>query len=257
MKKVIAMSKTIKGHCILLAWLTGLFALMVLPSCEKEKEDLSKGFSKELQSLVPDSTIQLLRDMGMIIHEGKNPPIIEGKFYLAPNLMDSSNVPNETREKGHRFADYRLYFHHQNNKDLTIKLNSEALHILSDDTLVIGSSVGEGGFLSGNGKEFSVFIISEGETYHNDKQDTARYRSLGLYSGELTPEGIKNYQKAFLMLDDYGDEFDLYIPVNTGRIFHDGDFLARRLTNSEWKIKNSVIFSSDSPVLPSMMEEGR
>jgi hypothetical protein len=248
--------KTTKLQKLIALAVIGLFAILIMPSCEEE-EDLSVGFSEEIENFVPDSTIQLLRDLGMIIHEGKEPPSLVGKYYLTPNLMDSSNVPNESRQSGHRFADYRLHFHNQNNEKLSIELDTEGLNTSQSDTTIISSSIGNGGFLSGYDNEFSVFIISETESYHNNNQDTARIRMLRLYSGEIAPEGIKYFKSSLLVLDDYGDEFDVYIPINTGRIFHDGDSLAHRLSDSEWQTKYFHITTPENSALPSVVDDGR
>ncbi len=150
----------LRQKIILISVIILLHAIMIMQSCQKEKDDLSTGFTDDIKNVVPDSTIKMLRDLGMIIYEGKKPPIIEGKFHFAPNLMDSSNVPNERHKKGHKFADYKYFLYQQNSSDLIIKMDSKALSIFSGDTSVIGSSIGEGGFLSGYGNEFSVFIIS-------------------------------------------------------------------------------------------------
>lgn len=249
--------KTTKLQKLIALAVMALFAILIMPSCEEE-EDLSVGFSEEIENFVPDSTIQLLRDLGMIIHEGKQPPSLVGKYYLTPHLMDSSNVPNESYDVGDQFVDYRLYFHNQNNEELSIELDTEGLSTSQSDTTIIISSIGNGGFLSGYDNEFSVFIISEGEQYLNNNQDTARTRMLELYSGEIAPEGIKYLKNAILMLDDYGDEFDLYIPINTGRIFHDGDSLAHRLSDSEWQTKYfHMVTPGSSYTLPSVVEDGR
>lgn len=248
--------KTNKNKLIYLL-VTLVLTILITPSCEKEgEEDRSVGFSEDIENFVPDSTIQLLRDLGMVIHEGKEPPIIEGKFYMSPMLMDSSNVPNESYERGDRFVDYRLHFFNQNNDELSIMLDTEGLSTSSGDTTVISSSYGNGGFLSGYGNEFSVFIIAEGETYLNNNQDTARNRSLSLYSGEITALGIKNLKSAVLMLDDYGDEYNRYISINTGRLFYDGDSLSHRLSDSAWTQRASS-FLMEKSEMPSIMENLR
>ncbi len=59
------------------------------------------------------------------------------------------------------------------------------------------------------------------------------------------------------MLDDYGDEFNIYFPVNTGRIFHDGDHLSHRISNSAWKTKNAIFRTPDIASLPIIMDNTR
>ena len=102
-----------------------LFAvLLVFGSCKKEEENLEVGFSQEIENFVPDSTIEKMRDLGMVINEGKQPPSIEGTYLVSPMIMKSSDVPNEGYEIGHQFVDYRAMIstNQDNSDNLTIEI---------------------------------------------------------------------------------------------------------------------------------------
>jgi hypothetical protein len=215
-----------------------LLTVFVFFSCEKkEKEDLSRGFSNEIENFVPDSTIQTLQNLGMTIHEGKQPPTFEGSYLASPLVLLSTNVPGDWQNIGGRFADYNYHFKNQDNKNLTIELDTEGINYNNGD--VISSSNGNGAFIAGYNESFTAFIILESESYLGSG-DTAFARSLEVISGSITGEGIENLQMALLMLDDYGDEFDRYIPVNTGRVFHDSDSIAN-WAETMFKKKSGVV----------------
>lgn len=182
---------------------------------------LSQGFSDDIENFVPDSTIETLTNMGMIINEGKKPPNIEGSYLVSQLLMKATNVPDESYPIGHRFADYQYHFYDQNNRELSISLNAKGINT---EGVVFTESTGDGAFLSGYDNDFTAFLIQEGYTLVEG--DSAYYKTLEVFSGTITETGIEDFHSALIMLDDYGDPYDYYIPVNTGRVFYDSDGLA-------------------------------
>ncbi len=219
MKTTTFKSIRLQNYLVLLATVLALF------SCKKEEEDRSTGFSNDIENFVPDSTIQALRDLGMVINEGKQPPVLEGEYMVSPLVMLSSSVPNEGYDIGDRFVDYKYYLKNQDNDKLTLEIDTEGINYNSG--AITSKSTGNGAFISGYGNDFTAFVILEGESYRSDG-DTSYSRTLEVVSGTITQEGIMNFQMALMMLDDYGDEFDHYIPVNSGRVFEDGDSIAYR-----------------------------
>ena len=195
----------------------------VVVSCsEPEEVNPEIGFSQQIKNFVPDSTIQTLRDMGLTIHEGTQPPNIEGIFQASPYVMLESNVPYETYEIGSRFIDYRYQFREQNMQDLSISLDTKGISHHTGN--VISESTGKGAFLAGYDQDFTAFIMLEGYSIHG--RDTSFTKSLEVISGEMTSAGIKDFQMALVLLDDFGDPHERLIPVNTGRVFYDEDRLA-------------------------------
>jgi len=224
--------------------LTGIFV-----SCsEPEEVNPEISFSQQIKNFVPDSTIQVLRDMGLEVHEGIQPPNIEGVYHASPNLMLSSSVPNEIYKEGEQFADYRYQFRDQNMEKLTISLDSKGMFVGTNK--VISEKTGQGAFLSGYGQEFSAFIILDG--YSLKGSDTTWHQSLEVISGTITTDGIENFQMAVLLLDDYGDPHNFLIPINTGRAFHDGDSLA----SSKNSFREILIESSENSALNVLTQMG-
>jgi len=215
---------------------------LFLFSCKKENEDLSKGFSDDIENFVPDSTIQALRDLGMIINEGKEPSMLEGAFLATPYIMLSTSVPDDSYVSGDRFADYKYYLKNQDNETLTLEVDTEGI----SSGNVFTRSEGNGAFISGYEEEFTVFVILESERYMSGG-DTSFARTLEVISGTIAQDGIHNFQAAILMLDDYGDEFDHYIPINTGRLFEDGDSIAYR--DGFGNMKKSSIINERLPLI--------
>ena len=200
-----------------------LFAVLFLfASCKKEEENLEVGFSQEIENFVPDSTIEKMRDLGMVINEGKQPPSIEGTYFVSPMIMKSSNVPNEGYEIGHRFINYKYHFYNQNNDELTIEMDATGIN---DYNRIISESKGQGAFIAGYNDSFTAFLIEEGYSVKNTF-DTSYFSMLTVSSGQISASGIKDYHQAIWMLDDFGDPHGNLIPVNSGRVFFDSDSLA-------------------------------
>lgn len=218
-----------------LALITAI-SILSINSCKKNDET---GFSEDIENFVPDSTMQALEEMGMIINEGKVPPSLDGYFLASPLIMTESSVPDESYDSTTNFVDYLYYFHNQDNDELTIDLDIDGLN---DSHELISHSEGIGTFLSGNNSFFSSFTIQDGYTLL-EGSDTAFYKLLTVLSGKIDNTGILDYQYALLMLDDYGDPYDYYIPNNTGRLFKDGDDLVERTTAD---LKSLLIKSNTS-----------
>jgi hypothetical protein len=62
---------------------------------------------------------------------------------------------------------------------------------------------------------------------YNSNQDTAKFKSLEVMSAIVTEEGLRDYQYAFIMLDNYGDPLNKLMRNGGTRIFYDEDRLAR------------------------------
>ncbi len=199
--------------------------LLGLGACKKEKM-APDGLSQDIKKFVPDSTLNKLRAMGFPINEGKNPPSLEGIYLASPRNLVSTSVPDDSYQPGARFADQKLKVYAQNNQALTASLDFKEFS--TQNGQLLGKSLGKGAFLAGNDASFTLFIQSEGYLLSNNNQDTSRYTFLDVYSGVVTTKGIQKFNNALLMLDDHGDPYDELIPINTGRLFKDGDELAEK-----------------------------
>jgi hypothetical protein len=181
-----------------------------LVSCNNDDDDKApadNGLSKEINDLVPAEVLQELKNLGMPIHKGLNPPDLQLKFYCSPLVLKETNVNNDVYRPGYVFADYYGNFYEQNNDKLTIKMDYEN----GPET-----GTGLGSFISGEGNNFSVFAEIHGEA-QGDKA-----RLIQILSGTITDTGIKDLHVGNFMLEG-GDESEYWIDNGEGRILFDSD----------------------------------
>ncbi|WP_143961733.1 hypothetical protein [Litoribacter populi] len=200
---------------------------IALSSCTSDdQKDYNEVFVPEILEIAPVERIQQLERMNFIMHEGKTPPQVSGSFKASPYYMTASNEQNWTYQSGERVEDYYYRFREQNMSDLSVVMDVRGVDPEFDN--IVYDSPNEKRYMSGNGNKFSAFSIVENYyVYHErDRIDTARFRSLEVVSAEVSDEGLRNYQYAFVMLDNYGDPLNKLAQNDATRIFYDGDRLA-------------------------------
>jgi hypothetical protein len=186
-------------------------------SCKK-KEVAPDGLSQKIRNFVSDQTLNQLKQMGLVVHTGQNPPNLEGIYLSSPRILVTT-VPKDASNPGAQFADQKIKIYAQNNQALTASLDFKEFS--TQDGRLLGQSLGVGAFLAGTDASFTLFIESKGYLLSNNNKDTSRYTFLDVYSGIKTSNGIKDFNNALLMLDDHGDPYDRLIAINTGRLFKD------------------------------------
>ncbi|QHV93950.1 hypothetical protein [Spirosoma endbachense] len=201
--------------------LLALFALSILfDSCKKSDapDDPTKGFTTQIQNIVPTTIIDDLRTRGMTINEGKVPPALAGTIIVAsPWELLSPYGTEDSWQKGKVIADYKYKFYEQTT-DGKIKYDYK------NDGSDTGS--GKGAFISGNGNSFTIFSEDIGVS------KTINYKTITVMSGEITDAGIKNFQYAFVLKEKTNDDNNsALIPVGKGRIWIDSDKLATKTTS--------------------------
>ena len=186
--------------------------LLGLGSCKKNDVDPTKGFSNSIQAIISQDDIDKLRQRGMPVNEGIQPPNIEGIYVSSPHELVSPYGPDDDYQSGKVFIDFILRFSKQNSTDQTAQVETKN-----------GSTVGagQGGFLAGNGNKFTFF--AEIDT----KDGSTLSKQVRLFSGEITPDGIKDFYTTLLMVSKT-DPDDELIPVGASRIIKDGDGLASK-----------------------------
>jgi len=185
-------------------------SFFVFISCEKDDQKTSsktdKQLSEDIRNIVSDSTLQNIIELGMPVNKGLTPPDIENSYVASPFILKSSNISYDY--EGKLFADYYVRFYDQNNDSLTIKLD----YSNGGET-----GTGVGGFLSGSGSRFSVFVEV------NSLYLGYPAKMLQIISGTITSEGIKDFYFTNYMLDNYGNEGGYWIENGEGRIIYDSD----------------------------------
>lgn len=172
-----------------------------------------------LNSVVPEDILINVKDY-MPIHQGVNPPIIEGSYLVDPlRVVYCADEGNGGYAPGSmNFAPLYIRFTNQNPKNNTLDYEEKEGDI--------SSAVGDGAFISGSGNNFTAFFNTEG-TSQNIYTKTAI-----VISGTLTGQGIKNFYYAFVMVDKGYDPDPVLMAKGVFRIFDDADNLA---VTTSWK----------------------
>lgn len=224
-----------------------LLLSVVIVSCGTDStnvdtNDLVDGLSPQIWDIVDEELLSTFEDsLSMIIHRGDNPPDIvaallgnqakakanEGvTVVMKPFLLVETLVPNDPCADCNWY-DLYIMFNEQDvvNNEVTIRMR----HYEEPEIAP------EGGFISGDGNNFSVFIE---QTQDFDGQIV---EMVSLYSGTVTSEGISDPQLAGVMVENSG--VPGRIPNGTGRSYKDGDDLAEI---SEWPEVDEKIIGTES-----------
>ena len=174
------------------------------------------GEPEEIESVIPEEYIDIIENY-MPIHTGNTPPNIEGTYLISPALLLTDNIEGGY-EDGYRFADDYIMFHDQS-ADNTISMKS---------TQNLGDlSVGSGLFISGTGKNFTIYFNE-----YSTQDDGSWLTKASIISGTLENGCLKDYTKAFIILDDY-DVDGKYMDAGQYRIVYDGDYSSEQ---TEWPL---------------------
>jgi len=147
----------------------------------------------------------------MPLYSGTDPPDITGQYIVNSNDLVSSNI--KTDKIGTRYADiYIAFIRGPNGK---ISYREKELESESEGDNVVVEVVG-------SSNNFTAFFESVGVSKGLNK------RTSTVISGTWTSTGIKNFYYAFLMLEKDPDPKNTLVPVNTWRVFKEGDGLVEK-----------------------------
>ncbi|MDO5665006.1 MAG: hypothetical protein Q4G63_07095 [Bacteroidia bacterium] len=188
---------------------------------------------KKIEEIIPSQFVEILKDLNMPFYEGENPPIIEGAYFISPNILSATNKSNDF-DIGYQFGDETIRFYDQDNKTFEIKVAS----IQGNNT---HSSI-ETSVTSGSNNAFTVY----GKIRTEDIYDNSIYTIMGVvYSGTLDSQGnIKNFTQSFVMLDK-NDPNGKYINVGDARTVIDGDYYSSKTT---WPTRSTRSGGDDGKV---------
>ncbi|MDR1340395.1 MAG: DUF5018 domain-containing protein [Prevotellaceae bacterium] len=172
------------------------------------------GLTEDIQDLVPQEIISTMKDLGQEINGGNTPPTVEGTYELKPLILKGSNIDSD--RIGSSYLTTYITFSEQDNGSLTLK---------AKETQGTRTATGTGAFIVGEGNRFSVFIY-----FTNYRTDiNTSFKTVGVYSGTVSPDGIIDCTTSLFMLDDGGDPEDGLIENGDGRVLWDSDGLAERV----------------------------
>ena len=214
--------KTIASVC--------LVAMLFTTGCKKsEVVDPTKGFSQQIQNIVPQSIVDDLKKRGMPINEGTVPPNIEGIFISNPHTLVVPYGTEDTYAVGYEFSDLLVKFSNQKT-DGSMSIDAKNAGTLSS---------GIGGFISGNGTKFSIFA----ELNYVSGSVTAK--QIRVFSGEITSDGIKDFYTTIL-IKEKNDPSNTLFPVGKSRIIKDGNGLASKTSTFRLAANDDLLKSESS-----------
>ena len=180
-------------------------AVLIFAGCEKETSE-GEELDIKINSVIPQEFVKIVQDLGIEIHRGTTPPIVEGTFNMNPNLLLSTNISGDVPVNT-GFVAYRITFFDQSSEGNGIKFNAVA----SGE-----SEASNGAVISGSGNNFTVYGRSTVTVGANSVV-------LGVvYSGTVEGNSIKNLKRSIVCIDD-SNNGGVLLSNGMARVFHDPD----------------------------------
>ncbi|WP_314297445.1 hypothetical protein [Capnocytophaga gingivalis] len=203
------MKRTIYALC------TAICALFTVVSCSRSEDPRHFNIPQEAREIISDRLLEEMESNGMQINEGDNPPDIQGIFQTGSYKSIYTNVKGDMI--GETYLPYRYKFYEQNG----IKIKTD---YIAEGNRRFDIATGEGTIISGSGNKFTVYMKVKGNN------DGALYKEAKVFSGEITPEGIRNIQMGLCIVEKDDPKGEL-IPVGGIRVFNNESSLAVRKQN--------------------------
>jgi len=193
-----------------------LLVITTIVGCKKENMSIvdEQGLTQDIHNLVPDSILNEIKEMGMPIYGGENPPNIEGSYSASPFVLKQSNIPSDLI--GYYFSELLFKFYNQNNSNLTISM--DYLNGFEEGT-------GLGGYIVGENNYFTAFMRVSAKM----NEDNSTVLLVQILSGQYTEDGIKDFYFANFMIDNDGNHSGYWIDNGQGRIIYDSDGFSEKI----------------------------
>ena len=191
---------------IIYVFCVAVSALFVMVSCSKSDsgEDQVKksnfNIPAEAKAIIPEELIGKMAANGMTINEGTNPPNIEGIFATGMFKLTYKSSKEDNYPIGKEIEGYRYKFYEQ--KGTKVKADYVHEDLVSDD-----NATGKGAIISGSGNKFTAYLKLTGSF------QGVTYTQGAVYSGEITANGVKDFQWAFCLLDKKNDHTNKLMPM--------------------------------------------
>lgn len=189
------------------------------------------GEDNNIESVIPPTILDKMKPY-IPVHDGVNPPIINGVYLIDPMAtVYCEDQGQGGYDPGKIVISTIVKFSNQNNSRLSLDYAEKSVSGSSDGT-------GNGAFISGSGDNFTAFFDNEGTT------QGIYNRTALVISGTKTSTGIRNLKYAFVMVDKGSDPNNKLMKVGVFRVFKDQDDLAR---NTSWDGTKSFTGNFDLP----------
>ncbi|GIJ93345.1 hypothetical protein CAPN001_10450 [Capnocytophaga stomatis] len=168
---------------------------------------------KSILSEIKPEDLERLKEGGMAIHEGNNPPNIEGIYLSSPHIL-MQPYPGDNYKKGHQWNDYTYRISTQKNGHATLDYKAADANLS-----------GAGVYITGSANRFTLYARMYGQ------EKNVKNANIVVLSGEVTPEGIKNFTSSYVLIWKQGDSSNtILMPVGAHRVSGDKDGMAQRVS---------------------------
>ena len=201
---------------VMYALCAAVCVLFAMVSCSKSDKNEPKKFDipSETETIISEEFIAKMANNGMVINEGINPPNIEGVFATGILKMIYTSLEKDF-PIGEEIKSYRFKFYDQVGTRVKTDYVNEAF--INEE-----QATGRGTIISGSGNKFTAYLDM------NIIDSGIKTRDVSVLSGEITPNGIKDFQYGFLKIEKTGDFRNELVPERTIRIWVSKDKLAVR-----------------------------
>ena len=199
-------------------------ATILLFGCKKEKDGADDTIkqTQQINLVLPQKYIDTLKNLGISIHEGTTPPIVNGIYIFSPSILKASNIPGD--EIGSTFSESKIKMENQNNTDFTLCIIGQSLLVDRDTSIVTA--------ISGSGNNFTVYSkikATAGSNY--------AYFAV-VFSGTMSDSGIKNLEYGIINIDN-SHGVGTFISEGSARLVYDGDFIT--VTSPVFRVSTTPI----------------
>lgn len=188
---------------------------IVLFACSKDdkkgpsNEDI---LTKKIADIIPQKYLDTLKILGLDVHQGVTPPNVEGTYSIAPNKLDTSNVPNDA--PGTYFSNSTVTFSAQSATDFSIRLTGKNF-VSSADTSIATA-------ISGSGNNFTVY----GKVKSVSGTHSAIFALI--FTGTKEGANLKNVRVGIINVDNSKGGTGVFINEGLGRIAFDEDHVSEK-----------------------------
>ena len=214
---------------------------------KKEYSDERYEFTiSRINQVVPEWILELMEPY-IPIYEGVNPPLLNGFFAISPMKLTYNSNPSGNWLPGKIVADTFIYFSDQDQATNTLNFYGFSMNSSGE---VLEEEYGLGAFISGEGKNFSVFFNTEGLVYYSDGNVSSK--TALIISGTKEANCIKDLYYAFVMIEK-DDPNNHLMKVGSFRVYVDADGVADEIDLNDSSRSRS---SSSDSYLPCYLDNG-
>jgi hypothetical protein len=199
-------------------------------ACKKENREnnLVQVQQQQINQVLPQKYIDTLKNLGLTLHDGTNPPIINGIYILSPLKLKASNIPTDFI--GKVFSDAKLKILNQNNTNFSLEILGKDF-LASKDTSIISA-------ISGEGNNFTLY----GKIKANYGANYAIFALV--ISGTLDATKLKNVEYGLINIDNTNGNSS-FISEGQTRIIYEVDSISENTT--VFRLSNNTIINKTKP----------